>query len=153
MSIRGNGSLVLAVVSLAAGVGARAQVPTDLPTQTPRMHTVVAGEHYSAGSLHRFLFGNDYRKLWTTPIQIAELDCTKYGGGLTATRRVGGQQTRGLAFTSADGRSFTFRGLDKDPSDILPPDYQGTIVDRILQDQIASSLPGGTVAVPPILEA
>ncbi|HEU4929980.1 MAG TPA: hypothetical protein VFU38_09120, partial [Candidatus Krumholzibacteria bacterium] len=117
------------------------------------MHTVVAGEHYSAGSVHRFLFGDDYRKLWTTPIQVAELDLQTFAGGLTPTRRVGGQQTRGLAFKGADGRSFTFRGLDKDPSDILPPDYEGTIVDRILQDQIASSLPGGTVAVPPILKA
>ncbi len=153
MSIRANRALLMVTLGLAGFADARAQQPTDLPSITPRMHTVVAGEHYSAGSVHRFLFGNDYRKLWTTPIQIAELDCTQYGGGLTATRRVGGQQTRGLAFQSADGRSFTFRGLDKDPSDILPPDYQGTIVDRILQDQIASSLPGGTVAVPPILEA
>ena len=153
MSIRGNCSVWLAMVTMGVVVDARAQQPTDIPVTAPRVQTVIAGEHYSAGSVHRFLFGNDYRKLWTAPIQIAELDCTKYGGGLTAARRVGGQQTRGLAFQSVDGRSFTFRGLDKDPSDILPPDYQGTIVDRILQDQIASSLPGGTVAVPPILEA
>ena len=153
MSIRANWVSLLGLVSMVAGGDVLAQQPTDLPSITPRMHTVVAGEHYSAGSVHRFLFGNDYRKLWTAPIQIAELDCSKYGGGLTATRRVGGQQTRGLAFKSVDGRSFTFRGLDKDPSDILPPDYKDTIVDRILQDQIASSLPGGTVAVPPILEA
>ncbi len=153
MSTRGNYGLGFAIAAVAASAPAHAQIPTDLPPVNPRMHTVVAGEHYSAGTVHRFLFGNDYRKLWTMPIQVAELDLQTYAGGLTPTRRVGGQQTRGLAFKGTDGRSFTFRGLDKDPSDILPPDYEGTIVDRILQDQIASSLPGGAVAVPPILEA
>jgi hypothetical protein len=59
------------------------------------MHTVVAGEHYRAGSFHRFLLGEDYRKLWTTPIEVPELDMRAFAGGLRPVRRVGGQQTYG----------------------------------------------------------
>ncbi len=119
----------------------------------PRIRTVVAGAHYQAGGLHRFLLGDDYRRLWTTPIDVPELDLRAFAGGLRPVMRVGGQQTHGLAMKGADGRSYTFRDLDKDPTEILPPEYHGTIVDRVLQDQIASSFPGGSVAVPPLLHA
>jgi hypothetical protein len=66
---------------------------------------------------------------------------------------VGGQQTPGLALKGADGRSYTFRGIDKDPTGILPDVFQETFVSRLMQDQIASSLPGASTLVPPLLEA
>ncbi len=122
-------------------------------TAAPATREIVAGEHYQAGTFHRFLLGNDYRNLWTTPIRVPVLDLAGFAGGLTPTRRVGGQQTHGLAMKGADGRDYTFRGLDKDPSDILPQEYEGTFIDRLLQDQIASSMPGASVAVAPILSA
>ncbi len=121
---------------------------TPAPTRA-----VVAGEHYRAGGVHRFLFGADYRALWVTPLAVPELDMRTFAGGLKPVRRVGGQQTHGLAMKGADGRDYTFRGLDKDPTEILPPEYHGTFIDDLLQDQISSSLPGGAVAVPPLLRA
>ncbi|HEX5133234.1 MAG TPA: BamA/TamA family outer membrane protein [Candidatus Krumholzibacteria bacterium] len=127
--------------------------PPDSTAAGARTRSVVAGEHYRAGGLHRFLLGSDYRNLWTAPIDVPELDLAAFAGGLTAVKRVGGQQTLGLAMKGADGRAYTFRGLDKDPTEILPPEYHGTLVNRVLQDQIASSFPGGAVAVPPLLEA
>jgi hypothetical protein len=117
------------------------------------MRTVAAGEHYRANTLHRFLLGDDYRDLWTTPVETPVLDLGSFAGGLRPVRRVGGQQTLGLAMEGADGRAYTFRGIDKDPSEILPVEYQGTFIDRLMQDQIASSLPGGSVLVAPLLEA
>jgi len=132
--------------------GARAQVPAGSAT-TPARVRVVPGESYGAGGIHRFLLGNDYRRLWTTAIEVPVLDMHTTAGGLRAERRVGGQQTHGLALKGADGRSYTFRGLDKDPTEILPPEFHGTFVDRLLQDQIASAFPGAAVAIPPILEA
>ena len=128
-------------------------MPDSTASNRPRVRTVVAGEHYHAGDLHRFLLGSDYRRLWTTPIEVPELDLRTFAGGLRPVRRVGGQQTLGLALKGADGRDYTFRGLDKDPTEILPPELHGTFVDKLLQDQIASSFPGGAVAVPPLLEA
>lgn len=118
----------------------------------PRMRTMVASEHYRAGGFHRFLLGSDYRNLWSTPVEAPELNLRSFAGGLTPVKRVGGQQTFGLAMKGADGRDYTFRGLDKDPTEILPAEYHGTFVDRLLQDQIASSFPAGSVAVPPLLE-
>ncbi len=145
-------SLALAVW-MCAGLAREGRTQDSTTTHAPVMRTVIAGEQYGAGAFHRFLLGSDYRDLWTTPVRVRELDMRAFAGGLTPTRRVGGQQTRGLAMKGADGRSYTFRGLDKDPSEILPPEFQGTFVDRLLQDQIASSMPGSAVAIAPLLEA
>jgi len=121
--------------------------------EDPPRRRAVAGEHYKASGLHRFLFGADYRDLWTQPVELPVLDLQRYAGGLKPVRRVGGQETKGLAFKGADGRDYTFRALDKDPGEILPPDLRDSVARDIVQDQIASSHPGGFVVVPPLMEA
>ena len=118
-----------------------------------RMRTVVAGEQYRAGGIHRLFFGDDYRDLWTTAVNANELDLRGFAGGLTPKMRVGGKQTRGLAMKGADGRDYTFRSVDKDPTEVLAPELHGTFANRVVKDQIASHFPGGAVVVPPILEA
>ena len=143
---RARTAVLLACLVTAAPSARGAEPTTTLRTQA-------AGEHYSAGAVHRFLLGPDYRDLWTTPVATPVLDLQSFEGGLAPVRRVGGMQTLGLAMVCVDGRSFTFRGVDKDPSEILPAEYQNTFVDRLMQDQIASSLPAASVIVPPLLDA
>src|SRR4051812_30849629 len=81
---------------LAVAVGACAAAGPARAEDAPRRR-VVAGEHYKASGLHRFLFGADYRDLWTTPVELPVLDLQRYAGGLKPVRRVGGQETKGLA--------------------------------------------------------
>jgi hypothetical protein len=119
----------------------------------PAKKTVVLGPQYEAGGFHRFFFGDDYRTLWTTPVELELLDLQGVAGGLTPVRRVGGAQTLGLAMRSADGRNWTFRGSDKDPSSILPPDLQGTIAQDIVRDQIAAGLPAAPVVADALMDA
>jgi surface antigen Omp85-like protein len=121
--------------------------------QDPPRRRVVAGEKYQAGGLHRALFGADYRDLWAMPVEVPVLDLQRYAGGLRPVRRVGGQETKGLALKGADGRDYTFRGVDKDPTEILPPELRESVAGSIVRDQIASSHPAGSVIVPPLLEA
>ena len=66
-------------------------------------------------------------------------------GGLTPVRRVGGQQTKGLALVGKDGRSYTFRGVEKDPSNILPEELHDTFVEGLLRDQMAAQHPAGAL--------
>jgi hypothetical protein len=119
----------------------------------PSTRQATAGEQYGAGGLHRLMLGNDYRDLWTTPIEAEVLDMESFAGGLTPVMRVGGQQSKGLALKGADGRDYTFRGVDKDPSGILPEDLQETVVDEIVQDQIASSHPAGALVAEALCHA
>ena len=137
-------------VSIAGIAPAAAQSPSREPDAGSV--TVPAGGHYAAGWLHRFFLGSHYRDLWTTPVQAQVLDLDTVAGGLHPTKRGGGQQTRSLRFKSADGREFAFRSVDKDPSAILPPELRGTVVDRVVQDQISAGHPGAPFVVAPLLE-
>ena len=103
---------------------------------------VAPNPEYEAGGLHTFWLGKGYRDLWTTPVELEVLDLEKEAGGLTVFRQVGGMQTPGLAFTGADGRSYTFRWIDKDPSRLLPEEWRETVVADYVKDQTAASHPG-----------
>lgn len=115
--------------------------------------TVVPGERYAAGSLHRLLFGSDCRSVWTTPLRVELLDLETFEGGVTPIRRGGGMQTASLRFATQDGRQFQFRSIDKDPSAIIPEELRETLVADIVQDQISSAHPVGALVVSPILDA
>ncbi len=114
---------------------------------------IVPGERYEAGWLGRFLFGSDYRDLWTAEIEVPVLDLHGYKGGLTPVRRGGFGQTSSLHFDGADGRRHIFRSVDKDPSRRLAEELRGTFVQTIVQDQIAALNPGAAVVVAPLLDA
>ncbi len=114
---------------------------------------VAAGIRYKASSLHEFFLGGDYRDLWITPVEAEVLDLKTFAGGLRPVKRIGGMQTLGLAMKGEDGRDYTFRGIDKDPTQFLPPSFMGTLAARIIQDQTAAAHPAGALLVPPIAEA
>lgn len=121
----------------------------------PGRRTVVAGS-YKAGSLQRFFLGTDYRTTWATPFSVEVLDLAKEAGGLRPVVRVGGQQTKGLALAGADGRSYTFRGLEKDAShllDSIDPELKDTVIAKILDDQMAAQHPASELVARGILEA
>ena len=66
---------------LAGSAAAPAQEPV---AQAARR--VAIGPQYKAGGLHRWLWGDDYRALWTKPIEVEVLDLATFAGGLDAGR-------------------------------------------------------------------
>ena len=151
MSRRVAAAIWMLVIPLGPTLSATAQEP--VPLQTTGARTVVAGAKYSAGGLHRLMLGNGYRDLWTLPVEVPVLDMGRTAGGLTASFRVGGAQTKGLALRGADGKSYTFRAVDKDPSQVLPPELLGTPFEELVQDQISASMPGASVVALPLAAA
>ena len=144
--------LVLATAFALAAARLGAQSPRD--SLTPGSTVKVAPDaHYKKGGFHRLFFGDHYRDLWATPIEIPVLDLKTYAGGLKPVRRGGGKQTQSLRLESADGRKWAFRSVDKDPSPLLPPELRGTFADRVFQDQISAAHPAGPLVVGPLLEA
>src|SRR5262245_27008809 len=153
-----RGSVVLALAwglawgaPAAARAGGDAAQPDAAPPATQR---VIAGRpEYDKGSYHKWHFGQGYRKLWTTPYEVPVLDLRTYAGGLEPVRRVGSMQSIGLALKGADGRSYTFRTADKDPTKILPEEWRESFPAKLFQDQTAAARPGGAVMVPVLAEA
>ena len=129
------------------------RIHRSIPPQGAKTHVVVPGGRFRAGWLKRWIHGSDYRDLWTTPIEVAVLDLDSVGGGLTPLRTGGFGQSISLHFTGADGRRYTVRSLDKDPTKRMWDELKGTIADGFLQDMISGLLPTGALVIDPLMEA
>jgi hypothetical protein len=121
-----------------------------LPAQTVEQ---APGKQFQAGGVYRFFFGNGYRKLWTTPIEVPLLDLHEFDGGLTPIGRTVSQQVRGLIFRSANGFEYTFRSIDKDPTNVLPAQLRNTLAADVIRDQISASHPTGVLVVDRLMSA
>jgi hypothetical protein len=121
--------------------------------EAPKTRSVVADPQYASSGTHKWLFGADYRYLWTIPVTVEILDLQNEAGGLSPVRRVGGQQTKGLALKGKDGKNYTFRGLDKDATELVEEELRGTVVERTLQDQMAAQHPASEAIARVILDA
>jgi hypothetical protein len=139
-------------VVLMASPGTRlaGQEPDSAPQERKLQ---AAGPRYQASGLHRFLFGPEYRSLWSTPVSVPVLDLRTFGGGLKAVSKGGGLQTKSLLLVARDGREFFFRSVDKDPSATLPAELRSTVAGDVVRDQTSSALPTAPLVVGPLLDA
>ncbi|MEO7962866.1 MAG: hypothetical protein ABIT38_03050, partial [Gemmatimonadaceae bacterium] len=114
---------------------------------------ITPGARYRAGWLHKMVLGDDYRALWTTPIEVDVLDLRATAGGLRPTQRGGSMQTKSLRFRGGDGREYVFRPAEKDFSKSLPPALRETLVSDIAQDQVSGYHPAAALVVASLLDA
>ncbi len=136
--------LILGLMALTPLSGERAQKDAALVTPDPTL---------SASRFYRFLFGNGYRELWTTSIEVERLDLLTYAGGLSPTGTGKGMQSLGLRFMGKNGRPYTFRPIKKSLLDILPPYMHDTFFESIVEDQLKSAFPSAPLMVPVMLDA
>ncbi|MCY3746107.1 MAG: BamA/TamA family outer membrane protein [Acidobacteria bacterium] len=130
-----------------------ARIHRSIPPEGARTHVVVPGDRFSASRFRRWFYGAAYRDLWTTPISVAVLDLDRVGGGLTPLRSGGFGQSISLHFTGADGRRYTVRSLDKDPTKRISDELRDTVVENVLQDLISALLPAGALVVDALMQA
>ena len=115
--------------------------------------SITPGSRYDAGRLQRWFYGEYYRDVWTMSLEVPVIDLAATAGGLTPLNRGGGNQTATLHLLGGDGHFYDLRSVDKDVTDTLPEKYRGTIVERVVQDQISSLNPVGAMIVPPLARA
>ena len=137
----------------AARVAVLAVVMASVASAAEEERNLAAGPRYRAGAVHRLIFGSGYRDLWAAPIPVEVLDLSRWSGGLVATKKGGGKQTKSLTLEGKDGREWKFRSVDKDPTAVLPEILQETLAARIVQDQISASHPAAVTVVDPLTEA
>ena len=113
----------------------------------------IAPEYDAVSGIHRFLFGESYRKLWAAPVRLKTFYLNKEKGGLTVLQKGGGLQTRSLRLRDASGKEWVLRSVQKYPARALPPKLRATIAKDILQDQVVTSHPYAALTVPPLAEA
>jgi len=111
---------------------------------------VTASTYYSAGPVHRWLLGDNWRDVWATPIRVPFLDLKTFAGGLKPIDTGGSAQTTSLRFEGADGRKYAFRPVYKDRLVHLK-DFENTIIADVFRDGLSSLHPTGPLAAPVFL--
>lgn len=102
---------------------------------------------FQAGGFRRFLFGNNWRALWTSPVPLKVLDLQKTAGGLAVVDRGAGHASRPFDFRAPDGTQFGFRVLVKDATLDWPPTQRSKLLTSLAHEQISGTVPGGALAV------
>ncbi|MBC7946435.1 MAG: hypothetical protein H7Y42_01045 [Chitinophagaceae bacterium] len=107
----------------------------------PGTTVVIAGEHFNRSGYHNLFAGKHYRKEWSTPVRVKNLNLDEIEGGLKATEEGGSRQSRGLRLKNAAGKEWVLRSIDKDFGNGLPKEFHGTFIARIAKDQASIGHP------------
>ena len=107
----------------------------------------------SVSRLHRRLFGENYRKEWSTPNTIPVLRISKLKGGLTPLQRGGGNQSKSLRLADSEGREWVLRSVNKYPEVILPEAVRETFAKDVINDAMSGQHPYSALVVPVIANA
>lgn len=111
-----------------------------------------ASTRYSNNSfLGRFLTGSNYRKIWSTPVEMPVFDLSKQG--FTITELGGGQQTKSLRLLDKNKTEWVLRTVDKDAEGAVPEKFRFPLVVNFVQDMISASHPYGALVVSDLARA
>jgi hypothetical protein len=104
-------------------------------------------------TLHRKIFGENYRREYAQQTRLPIIHLSKVGTGLKAVERGGGFQTRSIRLVDSSGREWTLRGVEKYPEVLLPKGLRETFVRDVLKDNMSAQHPFAALVVPVLAEA
>jgi hypothetical protein len=111
----------------------------------PFIIKAIAPEYDGVSPLHRKFFGENYRRLWATPVKLRVLNIQKERGGLKIVKLGGGNQTKSIRFVDPAGKEWVLRTIQKYPDRALPEGLKKTIAKDIVQDQVSTGHPFGAL--------
>lgn len=103
--------------------------------------------------VHRWLFGENYRKEWATAVKLPLIKISKIYGGLTPVKEGGGMQSKSLRLADKSGKEYVLRSVEKTPDKLLPVNLQGTFAVDWLDDAMSGQHPFSALIVPPLAVA
>ncbi|MEO5562252.1 MAG: hypothetical protein ABIR18_02430, partial [Chitinophagaceae bacterium] len=105
------------------------------------------------GKLHRFFFGENYRKEWAAPTTLPVIRISEIHGGLVPIQLGGGFQSKSLRLRDKEGREWVIRSVEKSPDALLPPGFKRTFARDWVDDVTSAQHPFSALVVPPIANA
>ncbi|WP_231491956.1 BamA/TamA family outer membrane protein [Pedobacter sp. Leaf170] len=113
----------------------------------------VKPEYDSVGRFHRWLFGENFRKEYAAKTKVPVLRISKIAGGLKATQRGGGNQSRSLRLEDKNGKEYVLRSVEKYPEVLLPAGLRETFAKDIIKDNMSAQHPFSALVVPELAKA
>ena len=81
--------------------------------------SVYTDDQTDKGGFHKFLWGDRYRKYFSTKVEAPTVNLDTLFGGLTPIRRGGGNQSKSLRMKNDKEQEYVIRALKKNPSQYL----------------------------------
>jgi hypothetical protein len=103
--------------------------------------------------IHRWLFGENYRREWAEPVKLPVIRLSQIHGGLIPIREGGGMQSKSLRLKDKNGHEWVLRTVEKTPEKLLPDNLQGTFAVDWVDDAMSGQHPFSALIVPPLAEA
>jgi len=103
--------------------------------------------------IHRWFFGENFRKEWAVPVKIPVIKISQVNGGLSPIKEGGGLQSKSLRLEDKTGREWVLRSVEKVPDKLLPEGLQGTFAVDWVDDEFSGQHPYSALIVPPLAEA
>lgn len=103
------------------------------------------------GLLNRLLLGNNYRKLWATPVRMPVFHLKAQG--FRVKELGGGNQTLSLQLVDRQGHPWVLRTVEKEVTKALPPLLAKTFVLSLVQQQVSGSHPYAPLVVASLTDA
>lgn len=127
----------------------------EKPTKLPSHVKSVPSNRYQASDNWRLVFGEHYRNTWATPVTVPVLNIDTAFGGLVPTNVGGGGQSKVLKLTAANGQTYNFRSVDKDPTQSTSTQQEllNGWYGRILRDMVSGQYPYGAIVADKLMDA
>lgn len=143
---------IIFFISLSFTATSQTTVVTDSPF-VKGTTVVIPGIKFKRSGYHNFWSGKHYRKEWATPVRVNNFYLDTAKGGLVPIQESGSRQSRGLRLKNSQGKEYVLRSVDKDFSQALPDNFQGTFLARTAKDQASISHPYVAITITPMIQA
>ena len=100
------------------------------------------------GKVHRKIFGENYRKEYAYKTKVPIIRLSQISGGLVATERGGGNQSKSIRLKDKNGKEWVLRSVEKYPEVLLPPNLRETFARDILKDNMSAQHPFSALVAP-----
>lgn len=99
--------------------------------------------------LKKFFMGENYRKEWSSPVDMKIFNLRREQGGFRVESLGGGTQTKSLRLiNNRTGEEWVLRSMNKSPVQTIPEPFKGSLADELATELKTSTFPFGALIVP-----
>ncbi len=135
------------------------KVFTTYPKSFPKEKSasIYTEEETRKSGFHKFIWGDRYRKYYSTKVKVPTVDLDTLFGGLTPVRKGGGNQSKSLRLKDKNGAQYVMRALRKQAVQYLQAtvfadqyiegQFDDTVAENLLLDVFTGSHPYAPFAI------